>query len=119
MKLSEVIKELEIDDTKIFVSKNQLLFGEMRCQSAEGIIAFSVDNSMYTGGINIEREWEEIKQLLTFEEILNNGKLFKCKHPKIKESSYWTLSRFISMLYRECFDSAEIIDIFKNGKFYN
>ena len=119
MKLSEVIKELEIDDTKIFVSKNQLLFGEMRCQSAEGMIAFSVDNSMYTGGINLKREWEEIKQQLTFEEVLNNGKVFKCKHPKIKEDGYWVLSTFIKMLYVKCVDSAEIADILKNGKFYN
>ena len=118
MKLSEVIKELEKDGTKIFVSDN-LPFIEMKCQSQHGSIEFFRDTSIYAGNIGLDREWEEIKQPITFDEVLNNGKVFKCKHPKIKEEGYWVLSRFIQMLYIEYFNSAEIIDILKNGKFYN
>jgi len=118
MKLSEVIKELEIDSTKIFVSKNKA-FVEMKCQSHNGSIEFFRDTSIYAGDISLKREWEEIKQPISFDEVLNKGKLFKCKHPKIKEDGYWALSRFISMLYRECFDSDEIADIIQKGKFYN
>jgi len=118
MELSEVIKELEKDDTKIFVSKNKP-FVEMKCQSQNEVIEFFRDNSIYAGNINIKREWQEIKKPITFDEVLNNGELFKCKHPKIKEDGYWVLSTFIKMLYVKCFDSAEIADILQKGKFYN
>jgi len=118
MKLSEVIKELEKDGTKIFVSKNKA-FVEMKCQTKYGSIEFYRDTSIYTGDIGLDREWEEILQPITFEEVLNKGKLFKCKHPKIKEEGYWVLSRFIEMLSIKGFTSSEIIDILKNGKFYN
>jgi len=115
MKLSEVIKELEKDRSKIYKSENVNLY------TREGkYLHFSntiIDTQI--GCINLDREWEEIKQQLTFEEVLNNGKVFKCKHPKIKEEGYWVLSRFISMLYIEEFDSAEIIDIIQKGKYYN
>jgi len=118
MKLSEVIKELEKDGTKIFVSDN-LPFIEMKCKSENESIEFFREGYKYAGSISFRREWEEIKQPITFDEVMDNGKVFKCKHPKIKEEGYWVLSRFISMLYIDSFNSAEIIDILKNGKFYN
>jgi len=122
MKLSEVIKELEKDGTKIFVSKSQLTESEnVKLYTSQGrFLHFNKDiGGIRIGCINLDREWEEIKQPITFDEVVNKVGLFKCKHPKIKEDGYWTLSRFIQMLYRECFDSAEIIDILKNGEFYN
>jgi len=117
MRLSEVLKELEKDGTKIFVSKNQLT--EMTCQSKDGVIDFFRETFKYAGSISLSREWEEIKQLLTFEEVMDNGKAFRCEHPKIQNDNYWALSSFIGMLYTEYFNSNEIIDILKNGKFYN
>ena len=115
MRLSEVLKALEKDRSKIFVSENVKLY-----TSKGEYLHFNntiVDTQI--GCINLDREWEEIKQPITFEEVLNNGKIFKCKHPKIKEEGYWVLSRFISMLYRECFDSDEIFNILNTGEFYN
>jgi len=117
MKLSEIIKELEKDDTKIFVSKNKP-FVEMKCQSQNEVIEFFRDNSIYAGNINIKREWQEIKKPITFDEVLNNGKNFRCEHPKIKDD-YFILSRFIEHLYINDFNSDEIADILNTGKFYN
>ena len=118
MKLSEAIKALEIDNTKIFVSKNKA-FVEMQCRSQYGSIKFFRYTSIYAGDISLDREWEEVLQPITFEEVMNNAKVFKCKHQNIKEDGYWILSRFIQMLSMKEFTSSEIIDILKNGKFYN
>ena len=118
MKLSEVIKKLEKDGTKIFVSDN-LPFIEMKCKSEDGLIEFFRETFKYQRGISLKREWEEVLQPITFDEVLNKGKVFKCKHPKIKEEGYWVLSRFIQMLYIEEFDSDEIFNILNTGKFYN
>jgi len=115
MKLSEAIKELEKDRNKIYKSENVNLY------TREGKYLHFSNTILDTqiGCINMDREWEEILQPITFEEVLNKGKLFKCKHPKIKEEGYWVLSRFIEMLSIKGFTSSEIIDILKNGKFYN
>jgi len=115
MKLSEAIKELEKDRNKIYESKDVKLY------TSKGKYLHFSNTIIETqiGCINLDREWEKVLQPITFDEVLNNGKVFKCKHPKIKEEGYWVLSRFISMLYIEEFDSAEIIDIIQKGKFYN
>ena len=116
MRLSEVIKKLEKDGTKIFVSKNHLI--EMKCQSRDGVIDFYRETFIYKGSISLSREWEEIKQPITFDEVLNNGKTFKCEHPNL-QTDYFILSRFIEHLYIKGFNSAEIADIIQNGKFHN
>ena len=114
MRLSEVLKALEKDRSKIFVSENVKLY-----TSKGEYLHFNntiVDTQI--GCINLDREWEEIKQPITFEEVLNNGKNFRCEHPKIKDD-YFILSRFIEYLYINDFNSDEMLDIFKTGKFYN
>ena len=118
MRLSEVIKELEKDGTKIFVSDN-LPFMEMKCKSENESIEFFREGYKYEGSISFRREWEEIKQPLTFDEVMDNSKPFRCEHPKIQKNYYWVLSTFIQMLYAKCFDSVEMADIIQKGKFYN
>jgi len=122
MKLSEMLAELEKDHTKKFkgIRKHN---DDIICSFSVGCVDFKYNREHNPCSdsfrIGQYREWEEVLQPMTFEEVLNNGKVFKCKHPKIKEEGYWVLSRFISMLYIEEFDSAEIIDIIQKGKFYN
>ena len=115
MKLSEVIKELEKDRNKIYKSENVNLY------TREGKYLHFNNTILETqiGCINLDREWEEVLQPITFDEVLNNGKLFKCKHPNIKEEGYWTLSRFIHHLSMKGFDSDEIFNILNTGEFYN
>ena len=122
MKLSEMLVKLEKDHTKKFkgTKKDD---DDIICNFSVGCVDFKYDreHSTFSDSFRIGQyiEWEEIKQQLTFEEVMNNGKLFKCKHQNIKEDGYWILSRFIQMLSIKGFTSSEIIDILKNGKFYN
>ena len=115
MKLSEVIKALEKDRSKIFVSENVKLY------TTEGeYLHFNntiVDTQI--GCINLDRGWEEVVQPITFNEVMDNGKAFRCEHPKIQNDDYWGLIRFFYYLSMNYCDSAEIADILKNGKFYN
>jgi len=122
MKLSEMLTELEKDHTKKFKGTRKG-DDDITCSFSVGCVDFKYDREHSTCSdsfrIGQYREWEEIKQPITFNEVLNNGKLFKCKHPDIKEEGYWSLSRFIQMLYTEDFNSYLIFNILNTGEFYN
>jgi len=118
MRLSEVIKELERDNTQIFESGTED-YRHMECKTLNGAIEFLIAQSRYTGAVRLDREWKKVLQPMTFDEVINNGEFFKCEHQNIKEKGYWIISRFVQMLYLKKFTSTEILDILKNGKFYN
>ena len=114
MKLSEAIKKLEKDRSKVFESKN------IKLHATEGRFLHFNNNIgvIQIGYIDIDREWEEVSQPLTFEEVMDKEKIFKCEYSKIEQGVYWNLSSFIKMLYIECFDSEEISHILKNAEFF-
>ena len=122
MKLSEMLVKLEKDHTKKFKGISNYS-NDIICSFDAGCVDFNYNREQELCSdsfrIGEDREWEEVLQPMTFEEVMNNAKVFKCKHQNIKEDGYWILSRFIQMLSIKGFTSSEIIDILKNGKFYN
>lgn len=79
MKLWEALKELEENPKKVFKSNNG--FGEVTLGYSNGIEFIGVQKTKNGTFLSELREWQEVKQPVTWQEAIEawvNGKTIKC-----------------------------------------
>ena len=126
MKTWEMIKELTENPNKKFANKGGLKNCYVTVE--DGIIVWRGDmqcgQAMSIGFIDgRDREWEEVKEPVTFMEAVESGKRIRVEHKLVNDSDIWNLIDLTSLdclIYTlgEKYNAIEVKDIIENGKWY-
>lgn len=123
----KMIKELTENPEKEFVSYElQGSRDVLKTKSIKGAIRFSNEEGNWHEvliGVDLGREWEEVKQPVDFMTAVKSGKRIRIEHDLVNEFGVEDLTHFSSidcLLYAlgEDYNAKEVKDIIVNGKWY-
>ncbi|MBU5424972.1 hypothetical protein KQI41_01000 [Tissierella pigra] len=123
MKTWEMIKELTENPKKKFVSDKGLPCEIIAYVNTINVLTFKYKDGEISRGMFIGREWEEVKEPLSFIEVLKaieeGVPSYLSLESETSDVGYenWALDEMLADL-TDCFGSDEIADILLNSKFY-
>ena len=121
MKTWEMIKELTENPDKEFISYMKKGFGDvLKTQSIKGAIRFSNEEDNWHEvliGVDLDREWEEIKKPVDFMTALKSRKFVKVEHELATYTDYERIDLVLVDLADNLYPYG-FAEVIENGKWY-
>ena len=124
MKTWEMIKELTANPDKEFISHMKKGSRDvLKTKSINGAIRFSNEEDKWHEvliGVDLDREWEEVKKPVHFMTAIKSGRKIRVEHALISGNfsrNYKWLGQILERFTWD-FSDYEIVDIIQNGKWY-